>query len=239
MKRVVLVNGLILAALGTLVAPAAAQYKWRTPEGITVYSDVPPPTGAKLMNDRTVDQPALTAAASDGVTGTAPAVELPYELKTVNSKFPVVLYTAPDCAPCALARQHLGARGVPFSEKSIATSADFEAFKTRGFNDNSFPAITVGREKAVGFESGTYDRLLNAAGYPRTSRLPANYKQAAAEPMTAPQPQKLTVSVQRESQASAAAVPAADNRSAIELYRQRIEASTANRPGDSGPSVRF
>ena len=236
MKRVVLVNSLILAVVGTLVAPAAvAQYKWLTPEGTTVYSDVPPPTGARLMNDRTVDQPVLSASAAD----TAPAVELPYELKTVSGKFPVVLYTAPECAPCALARQHLAARGVPFSEKSISTSADFEAFKSRGFSDNSFPAMTVGREKAVGFETGAYDRLLNAAGYPRTSKLPARYKQAAAESMTAPQPQKLTVNVQRETPAGAAAAPAADNPSAIELYRQRIQAGTANRAGDTGPSVRF
>jgi hypothetical protein len=237
MKRLLL-NSLILVALGALTAPAVAQYKWRSADGITVYSDVPPPGGARQMNDRTSDEPLLSASASDAAPQSTPAVELPYELKTVSGKHPVVLYTAPECAPCALARQHLGTRGVPFSEKSISTSADFEAFKTRGFSENSFPAMTVGREKTVGFEAGAYDRLLTAAGYPRNSKLPANYKQAAAEPMTAPPPQKLTVNVQRETVAAEA--PAADKTSTIERYRQQLEqARSANRAIESGPSMRF
>ena len=237
MKRVLL-NSLILVALGALMAPAVAQYKWRSADGITVYSDVPPPGGARQMNERTSDEPLLSASASDATTQSTPAVELPYELKTASGKHPVILYTAPECAPCALARQHLGARGVPFSEKSISTSSDFEAFKTRGFSENSFPAMTVGREKTVGFEAGAYDRLLNAAGYPRNSKLPTNYKQAAAEPMTTQQPEKLTVNVQRETAAGAA--PAVDKNSTIERYRQQIEqARSANRAIESGPSMRF
>ena len=214
MKRV-LVKGLVLVAVATSAAPLAAQYKWQTPEGTTVYSDVPPPTGARLMNDRSSDSVTPPVAAKSST----PNPELPYELKTASGKFPVVLYTAPDCAPCTAARQHLGARGIPFSERIISTTADFEAFKT------------------VGFESGAYDRLLNAAGYPRTSKLPANYKQAAAEPMTPPQPQKLTVTVQQAQQAAAPAAPANDM-SAIERYRQQIQAGTANRQAEE-PSMRF
>ena len=232
MKRV-LVKGLVLVAVATSAAPLAAQYKWQTPEGTTVYSDVPPPTGARLMNDRSSDSVTPPVATESST----PNPELPYELKTASGKFPVVLYTAPDCAPCTAARQHLAARGIPFSEKIISTTADFEAFKTRGFSNNSFPALTVGREKAVGFESGAYDRLLNAAGYPRTSKLPANYKQAAAEPMTPPQPQKLTVTVQQAQPAAAPAAPANDM-SAIERYRQQIQAGTANRQAEE-PSMRF
>jgi len=238
MKRALL-NSLVLVAAGTLAAPVAAQYKWLSPEGRVVYSDVPPPAGARLMNERggeSASQPPAPAASS------APNPELPYELKAATGKFPVVLYTAADCAPCSAARQHLSTRGVPFSEKSISTTTDFEAFKTRGFSDNSFPALTVGREKTIGFEAGAYDRLLNAAGYPRSSKLPANYKQAAAEPMTAPQPQKLTVTVQQAAPASAAAPTpspaAASEASAIERYRQQIQAGTANRQQE-GPSMRF
>jgi len=238
MKRV-LVNSLILAALGALAAPAQAQYKWRTPEGTTVYSDVPPPAGARQINDRSLEQMSLPGA-NAATAGARPsdAVELPYELKAVRAKFPVLLYTAPDCAPCAAARQHLASRGVPFSERSISTSADFEAFKTRGFSENSFPAMTVGRERTVGFESGAYDRLLNAAGYPRESILPGNYQNAAAEPMTTPPAQKFTVTAQGDTGLNRPAPPA-DNPSAIELHRQRIQAGTANRVPDDHPSMRF
>lgn len=236
MKRV-LVNGLVLVALGALAAPAVAQYKWRNADGTIVYSDVPPPSGARLMNERPSGQPVAPAGAATGTAAATPNPELPFELKAISGKFPVLLYTAPECAPCTAARQHLTARGVPFSEKSISTSADFEAFKARGFSDNSFPAMTVGREKTVGFEAGAYDRLLTAAGYPRSSRLPANYRQAAAEPMTPVQPQKLTVTVQ-PAQPGAAPAQAASEPSAIERYRQQIQAGTANRQEDA-PSMRF
>ena len=240
MKRVLL-NSLVLVAIGNLAAPVAAQYKWVSPEGTVVYSAVPPPAGARLMNER-VSQAASAPAAP--AASSAPNPEMPYELKIAAGRFPVVLYTAADCAPCSAARQHLSARGVPFSEKTISTTADFEAFKARGFSDNSFPALTVGRDKAVGFEAGAYDRLLNAAGYPRSSKLPANYKQAAAEPMTPPQPQKITVTVQQANPAAAPAAPAtrdaaaAGDLTALERYRQQIQAGTANRVQEE-PSMRF
>lgn len=235
MKRV-LVNSLVLLAVAAMAAPVAAQYKWRTAEGTTVYSDVPPPSGARLMNDWSNDADDRPVVATAGASA-SPNPELPYELKVVTGKFPVVLYTAPDCTPCSAARQHLSARGIPFSERTISTTADFEAFKTRGFSENSFPALTVGREKTVGFESGAYDRLLTAAGYPRSSKLPANYRQAAAEPMIPPQPQKMTVTVQQNEPAAAAGASGAEP-NAIERYRQQIQAGTANRQDDE-PSMRF
>jgi len=244
MKHLVL-NSLIVAAMGALgaAAPAAAQYKWQTPDGRTVYGDVPPQAGARQMNEPGNERGAghlLSPAAAPGTgspAAAAPLVPLPYELKLVTGKFPVVLYAAPECGPCAAARQHLAARGVPFLEKTISTMADFEGFKSRGFSENSFPAMTVGTEKTVGFEAGAYDRLLTAAGYPRTSRLPAGYQQAVAEPMTPPQPQKLTVNVQRDAaQVKAPAAPAAP--SAIDLYRQQVQAGTPARTPD-GPSMRF
>lgn len=239
MKRALL-NSLIVACVGALVAaaPAAAQYKWQTPDGRTVYGDVPPGSGARLMDgpaDGRRDPSAAPTASS--VPSAAPQVPLPYELKLVSSRLPVILYTAPECGPCVSARQHLAARGVPFSEKTISTMADFEAFKSRGFSENSFPAISIGPEKTVGFEAGAYDRLLTAAGYPRTSKLPAGYQQAAAEPMVPPQPQKLTVNVRGDT-AHGQPQPSAASPSAIELYRQQVQAGTPKR-GSGGPSMRF
>ncbi|NLD54407.1 MAG: glutaredoxin family protein [Burkholderiaceae bacterium] len=234
MKRI-LVDGLVLVAVATVAVPAAAQYKWRSPEGTVVYSDVPPATGARLMGDRSAEEPSVAVAEES-----APAqVQLPYELKLARDRFPVVLYTADGCAPCASARQHLASRGVPYSERTIGTAADFDAFKALGFSDNSFPAMTVGRERLVGFETGAYDRVLNAAGYPRTSQLPKSYKQAAAVPMTPPAPQKLTVTVQRETVTEQAPSAARDNLSAIEQYRRQVQAGAAARAPDPTPSIRF
>lgn len=233
-KTLQVIAALLAAAAGLLAGPAAGQYKWHTAEGTTVYSDLPPPPGARLMKEPQVKMDGTAAGTPD----LAPAAELPYDLRVVNSKFPVLLYTAPDCAPCAAARQHLAGRGIPFTEKSISTSADFEAFKSRGFSENSFPALTVGREKAVGFEPGAYDRLLNAADYPRTSRLPPNYRQPAAEPLTPPQPQKLDVTVQREAGAGSP-TGSAEALSAIEIYRRQVQAGTPNPTADTNSSMRF
>ncbi len=233
MKRI-LVDGLLLVAAAAVAVPVAAQYKWRSPEGTIVYSDVPPATGARLMNDRSPEEPSVAVAES------APAqVQLPYELKLARDRFPVVLYTADGCAPCASARQHLAARGVPYSERTIGTAADFDAFKALGFAENSFPAITVGRERLVGFESGAYDRVLNAAGYPRTSQLPKGYRHAAAAPMTPPTPQRLTVNVQRETVPGQAPAAAPESLSAIEQYRRQVQAGAAARAPDPAPSIRF
>jgi hypothetical protein len=114
---------------------------------------------------------------------------LPYALRITSVKAPVVLYTTDECAPCNAARGHLSARGIPFREESVKTAADVEGFKARGFSENRFPALTVGREKTVGFEAGGYDRMLDAAGYPSTSILPFGYRQPAAAPEAAGQPQ--------------------------------------------------
>ncbi len=237
MKRS-LVNGLVLVAVAAAAAPSIAQYKWQTPAGETVYSDVPPPGGAQRLNERVLTRAAEPAA---GV------VDLPYELKTVTSRFPVVLYTAPDCAPCLTARSHLSARGVPFSEKTVSTLADFDAFKGQGFSDNSFPALTVGRDRTVGFEAGAWDRLLTAAGYPKSSQLPPRYRQAAAEPLTPPSAQRLTVNLRREAGADPQRAGAAQpldtpsvSQRAIEQYRQSLQAAQrTQRAADDSTSLRF
>ncbi len=236
MKRV-LANGLVLVVLGSLSLPAVAQYKWLSADGRTVYSDVPPPGGATRMDART-ERPTVSGSTSDRASA---QVDLPFELKTTSSRYPVVLYTATDCVPCNAARQHLGARGIPFSEKSIATVADFDAFKARGFSDNSFPAMTVGSEKAVGFEPGAFDRLLDAAGYPRTSKLPASYRQAAAEPMTTQQPARAAAGVPAPARAEDTrhTAGAGAGQSAIERYRQQIQAGSTPPALDTGPAMRF
>ncbi|MEI7446377.1 MAG: glutaredoxin family protein, partial [Burkholderiales bacterium] len=163
-------------ALCALAAPAAAQYKWVAPNGAITYSDQPPPPG-------------MTGGAL-GPAGVALPDEggIPVALRDASSKYPVVLYTAADCTPCQEARTHLSKRGVPYAEKSISTSKDVEAFKRVGFTENSFPAITVGREKLIGFEAEGWNRLLDAAGYPKTSVLPASWRPPAAQPLAAPKP---------------------------------------------------
>jgi glutaredoxin len=149
----------------TAAAPAAAQYKWVGPGGEVTYSDRPPPAGSDAVK---VSPVASTAARRDDAS-------LPAALREPASKHPVVLYTTADCAPCQMARAHLTRRGVPFSERTVSTAADAEALRRAGFQEVTMPGLGVGRDRTVGYESSAWDRLLDAAGYPQTSMLPASY----------------------------------------------------------------
>ncbi len=159
----------------TAAAPAAAQYKWVGPGGEVTYSDRPPPSGTHAVSVGTMSAPARRDDAG-----------LPAALRDPAAKHPVVLYTSSDCAPCQQARAHLSKRGVPFAERTIATGADADAFQRAGFQEASVPALGVGRERSVGYEASAWDRLLDAAGYPKSSMLPASYRPPAPAPLAAP-----------------------------------------------------
>jgi hypothetical protein len=172
MRPLELALALALPTLTLAAAPAAAQYKWIAPNGAVTYSDQPPPPGvdSKPMNTR-------AATPSDDGGG------VPAGLRDATTKYPVVLYTTPDCTPCQQARTHLTKRGVPFVERTVSSSVDAESFRKAGFTENTFPAMSVGRERSVGFEAGGWNQLLDVAGYPKSSMLPPSFKQTPAKAM--------------------------------------------------------
>lgn len=170
--------GLLGLAVCLALAPsqASAQYKWIGADGRVNYSDIPPPPDHR----RLLRAPGGAASAEAPSSGDA---RLPYALRTAAHRYPVVLHTAADCAPCEQGRDHLARRGVPFVEKSVRTRADIEAFSTLGYTETQFPAVSVGRERMVGFEASRWDQMLDAAGYPKSSMLPANVVARTVEPM--------------------------------------------------------
>lgn len=160
--------------LAAVAAPAMAQFKWVAPDGSVTYSDQPPPAGVQV----TATQSAPAPRSREG--------DVPASLRQAAEKYPAILYTTAECAPCQQARAHLTRRGIPYAEKTVKTSADTTAFRRSGFTENSFPSLSVGRERSVGYESGEWDRLLDSAGYPKTSVLPPSYKQPPAQAMAPP-----------------------------------------------------
>jgi glutaredoxin len=227
--RFVSLQALVAVAVVLIAGPVGAQYKWQTPDGKTVYSDVPPIGGAARLDRQ-------GAPVRTGATPEKP-VELPYALKQAAAQQPVVIYTAADCGPCQTARQHLTRRGIPFSERTINTQADFDALKGLGFSKNSFPGLTIGRERTVGYEPHSWDKLLTAAGYPTESQLPPTYRQAAAEPMTPPPVQKMVVSEQTRTVTSNAARGSNDSQRAIDQYRSQLQNGQLRAP--DVPAMRF
>lgn len=117
------------------------------------------------------------AAAGGGAT-------LPFELRQVVSRYPVVLYTSANCAPCGSGRAFLGRRGIPFNEKTVTTPNDTEALK-RISGEASLPLLTIGSQQVKGYSDVEWGQFLDAAGYPKSSALPSSYRAPQATPLVA------------------------------------------------------
>jgi len=153
----------LFAALGIFLAfssLAAAQttYRWiDKATGQTVFSDQPPPPGAKILETR--EGPAATDER-----------QLPYATRQAAEKYPVILYTSANCAEvCASARALLNGRGVPFSEKLLKTEEEIAEVSKQMGNESFIPGLKVGTQAFAGYETGAWNNLLDLAGYPKTA----------------------------------------------------------------------
>lgn len=161
---------IVLAALLMLGAPAWALYKVVGPDGQVTYSDRPPAEPAARVQQ-------LSSQATP-----VPTNNLPIALREPVARYPVALYTTRDCEACTMARNFLGRRGVPYAESTIDSPEDRAMFKSR-FNSTSVPVVTIGGQKLETFDESKWASYLDAAGYPKTSALPASYKQPQATPL--------------------------------------------------------
>lgn len=170
------------AALGFAVvmlsvsALAQGVYRIVGPDGRVSYSDQPPPA----VNAKPI------ASGAPGAAGGANA-QLPFELRQVVGRYPVVLYTSAECAPCNSGRNLLNSRGIPYSEKTITTNEDAEALK-RLSGQTALPFVTIGSQQIQGYSDGEWTQFLDAAGYPKQSALPTAYRRTAPTPLVAVSP---------------------------------------------------
>ena len=170
-----------LIAAQVIILPATTSlhaqqvYKSVDKQGRITYSEVPPlpSAGDKVVNDGSGN----------------PSGALPYALAQIVSRYPVTLYTNADCAPCINARIMLTQRGVPFTEKSVISNEDIDAYK-RINAESSIPMLTIASQQLKGYEEGEWTKYLDAAGYPKVSTLPRSYSQAAATSLA---PKKVVV----------------------------------------------
>jgi glutaredoxin len=163
----------VAVAMSALLSPAvSAQGVYRVvgPDGKVTYSDQPPPANANA-------RPVGGASAAAGNSSA-----LPSELRQAAGRYPVTLYAGADCAPCDSGRNFLNARGIPFSEKTVSSADDIAAFK-RLNGVASLPMLAVGGQHLKGYSESEWTQYLDAAGYPKTSALPAGYRRSAATPL--------------------------------------------------------
>ncbi|MBE7368444.1 glutaredoxin family protein [Ramlibacter pallidus] len=177
----------------TLWAAAANAQVFRVvgPDGKVTFTDRPPPDANA--------KPAPTVALPGG--GGSATAALPLDLRTATGRFPVTLYTSSDCAPCGSARTFLQGRGVPFTERTVTSNEDIQALQ-RLAGQATVPFATIGGQHVRGFSDAEWGQYLDAAGYPKVSKLPANWRnpeprplvvvQAPAVPAESPQAQQGT-----------------------------------------------
>ncbi len=163
------------ACLSLLSAPALAQYKVVAPDGSVTYTDRPPATSNLRVTPMGRNTPP-----------SAPGLEagLPFDLRQSSARYPVVLYTAANCAPCNSGRSLLQSRGIPYTERNIASEEDGQALE-RLVGGRTLPSLTVGAQPLRGFNDVDWGGYLDAAGYPRESKLPRNWPVPVATPLVA------------------------------------------------------
>lgn len=192
----------VIAATALALHSAHGQTVYRIigADGKVTFSDKPPVT----RDDKT------TATGRGGKSLDIGSAPLPYELSQVVGRFPVTLYTSTNCAPCGSGRTLLTSRGIPFSERTVTTNEDVEAL-TRISGEGSLPFLTIGGQKIKGYSDAEWTQYLDVAGYPSSSKLPANYRSPAASPLVAVQKPEVVTPPARTAAAPAAPAPAPEN----------------------------
>ena len=182
----------------TLGVSAQQIYRIVGADGRVTFTDQPPAPSAQIKSA------ALTQVNASGPG----SVVLPLELRAAVDRYPVALFTGPNCEPCDAGRDLLTRRGVPFSERTVTTGEDGDALK-RLANTSSLPMMTVGSQQVKGFSDLEWNQFLTAAGYPSASRVPPAYRNPAAEPLVAVQkPAAAPTSTAQDAVAPRPAAPA-------------------------------
>jgi glutaredoxin len=150
MKRVFLVMSLLILAN----VQAGELYRSIDKDGKVHYGDSP------LMGTEDVEELKLGKEPP-------PDESIPYEAQIAKQNFPVTLYTYSSCgSACQQARDLLNKRGIPFTEKSLVTQEDVDAFRKES-GDSQVPAITIGKTWVRGFLAEQWNSELDIAGYPK------------------------------------------------------------------------
>jgi glutaredoxin len=152
---------LLVLSLLSFSVFAEQMYKWVDETGKTHYSDQTPPATAKSIQEKNVKG------------GNESDAQLPYATQMASKKYPVTFYgSSTHCTEvCVKAKQLLSKRGIPFSEKDASDPAEAENLK-KLIGALEVPVLVVGDNKIKGFEEGSWQSALDAAGYPKTAVKP-------------------------------------------------------------------
>jgi glutaredoxin len=133
-------------------------YRWVDKDGKVHYGDIPSDEDADRLN--------LNVYGSRAASG-VPGADVPFEARQAMQNFPVTLYTNPNCTtPCNDARSYLNKRRIPFTETSLSSQDDIDAFRKKSGSD-TVPTLSVGKNWLKGFQAQQWKDELDAVGYPK------------------------------------------------------------------------
>lgn len=179
------------------IAPAQTIYRAVGPDGKVTFSDQPPASASNV-----------TATGAGGKPLDINGPVLPATLRQVVGKYPVTLYTSSNCVPCNTGKALLSGRGVPFTEKTVTTNEDAQALQ-RISGETSLPFLTIGGQQIKGYSDTEWTQFLDAAGYPKTSALPATYRNPVATPLVVVQKPPTSAKAEEAQRERAPARPSA------------------------------
>ncbi len=157
---------ILLLALLLSASANAELYRWVDNEGRVHYGDRPQPGSEDVEQLKLGKEP-------------TPSENIPYETQRAMQNFPVTLYAFPGCgSPCQQARDFLNRRGIPFTEKSLITQEDINAYRKES-GDSQLPALTIGKTWLKGFLAEQWNKELDFAGYPKSA---PSYRPATPTP---------------------------------------------------------
>ncbi len=173
MQRVASLLAVLLLAAWPLQA-AWAVYRVVGPDGQITFTDVPPPSGGRAL------QQLAPSAPTPAEASLAPA------LRAAMQRDPVVVYTMAHCPACRDGVALLRRRGVPYRELTVDDAGAARHFEQLSHGVRRLPLLVVGaRQLEPGFNASVWGGALDAAGYPPTSQLPPHWDFAPPMPLPA------------------------------------------------------
>ncbi len=145
---------IIFSIMGLSVAQAETLYKWIDGQGRISYHDQPPPSDSNIRVEEKVVNGSRKPKQDDA-------------LDKVVEKYPVVLYSVPDCGSCDLARLYLEKRKVPFSEQNLNTNPELQQTLKKKIGSLSAPTIMIGDKVMKGYVESVLEGQLDDVGYPK------------------------------------------------------------------------
>ena len=112
----------------------------------------------------------------------------------------------------------------------MSTNEDVDALQ-RLAGDTGLPLLTVGSQQVKGYSDAEWAQYLDAAGYPKNSQLPANFRNPPASPMVAIQRPAAAPATDAGQSAAPADASAAVNRRAA-----GAGGPAANQPSPAAPN---